>query len=95
MLSTGIRELKNNLSRYVQRVRAGERVVVTDRGRVIAELVPASEEGRRRGSRYASLVSAGVIRPALEEGDPLADLPSLRLRRGTAKALIDADRAER
>lgn len=96
MISTGLRDLKNNLSRYVRRVEAGQRVVVTDRGRVVAELVPPSagpEDGAQ--SRYAALVSAGVVRPALERGDPLADLPSLRLPRGTAAALVDADRGER
>jgi prevent-host-death family protein len=40
MISVGIRELKNNLSRYVRQVAAGECIAVTDRGRVVAELLP-------------------------------------------------------
>jgi prevent-host-death family protein len=40
METVGIRELKNHLSAYVRRVEAGEIVIVTDRGRVVAELVP-------------------------------------------------------
>jgi prevent-host-death family protein len=41
MLTTvGVRELKNRLSEYLRLVRAGERVIVTDRGRPIAELRP-------------------------------------------------------
>lgn len=96
MTSTGIRNLKNNLSRYVRRVEAGERIAVTDRGRVIAELVPPTAgTGRAARSRYEALVAAGLIRQALETGDPLADLPLLRLPRGTAAALIDQDRGER
>lgn len=96
MISTGIRNLKNNLSRYVRRVEAGERVAVTDRGRVIAELVPPSSGlGHPGRSRYDELLAAGLIRPALEQGDPLADLPMLRLPRGTAGALIDEDRGDR
>ena len=94
MISTGIRELKNNLSRYVRRVEAGERVAVTDRGRVIAELVPPSGATGPRRSRYALLVGAGIVRPAVEDGDPLADLPVLGLPPGTATALIDEDRGE-
>ncbi len=95
MTSVGIRNLKNHLSRYVRRVAAGERVAVTDRGRVVAELVPPTggPTGAER-SRYRDLVAAGLIRPALEGGDPLADLPSLRLPPGTAAALIDQDRGE-
>jgi antitoxin (DNA-binding transcriptional repressor) of toxin-antitoxin stability system len=40
MKIVGIRELKNGLSEYLRRVRAGESVLVTDRGEVIAELAP-------------------------------------------------------
>jgi len=40
----GIRELKAHLSRYVAQVKAGERIVVTDRGEQVAELVPISRE---------------------------------------------------
>ena len=38
MRAVGVRELKNRLSEYLRLVRAGERVLVTDRGQVIAEL---------------------------------------------------------
>ena len=41
MQAVGVRELKANLSAYLRRVQAGQRVVVTDRGRAIAALVPA------------------------------------------------------
>jgi prevent-host-death family protein len=95
MISVGIRHLKNNLSHYVRRVEEGERIAVTDRGRVIAELVPpviGSAEGGQ--VRYRALLGAGLIRPAAEKGDPLADLPMLRLPRGSASKLIDQDRGE-
>lgn len=54
----GIRELKNGLSKYIDRVRAGEEVIVTDRGRPVARLsaIDASED------RLADLVAAGVVR---------------------------------
>jgi prevent-host-death family protein len=40
MKTVGLRELKNRLSEYVRHVRDGETVTVTDRGEVVAELVP-------------------------------------------------------
>ena len=40
MKAVGLRELKNRLSEYVRQVRAGEGVLVTDRGEVVAELGP-------------------------------------------------------
>ncbi len=94
MPSVGIRELKNNLSHYVRQVVAGARVTVTDRGRVVAELV-APRDDASSASRYDELVAAGVIRPAIEHGDPLADFPLLELPRGTAARLIDEDRDDR
>jgi len=43
MQTVGIRELKNRLSEYLRRVRLGERVLVTDRGEVVAELLPPGQ----------------------------------------------------
>ncbi len=36
----GVRELRQNLSRHLERVKAGEGLVVTERGRVVARLIP-------------------------------------------------------
>ena len=95
MTSTGIRELKDHLSRYVRRIEAGERIAVTAHGRVVAELVPPAKQSRAgHRSRYDELVATGVIRPALEPGDPLEEWPDIRLPPGTAARLIDADRGE-
>ena len=43
MQTVGVRELKNRLSEYLRRVRLGERVLVTDRGEVVAELLPPGQ----------------------------------------------------
>ncbi len=95
MVATGIRDLKDNLSRYIRRIEAGERIAVTAHGRVVAELVPPETVGKGRGpSRFDELVAAGVIRPPLQSGDPTEDWPEIRLPPGTARKLIDADRGE-
>lgn len=95
MTSTGIRELKDNLSRYIRRIEAGERIAVTAHGRVVAELVPPGTTSRTsRRSRFDELVAEGVIRPPLEPGDPLEAWPDIRLPPGTAAELIDTDRGE-
>jgi prevent-host-death family protein len=95
MTSTGIRELRDRLSRYIRRVEAGERVAITAHGRVVAELVPpgAAARGRSR-RRFDELIAAGTIRPPLESGHPTEDWPDIRLPPGTAAALIDADRGD-
>jgi prevent-host-death family protein len=96
MSSTGIRELKNNLSHYVRQVEAGKRIAVTAHGRVIAELVPPAK-GAAAGqhlNRYNELVAAGIIEPAAEIGGLLPEWPDIRLPPGTAAKLIDEDRGD-
>jgi prevent-host-death family protein len=56
----GVRALKNNLSHYLERVRDGEQVVVTDRGRPIARLVGIEAST----DRLADLIEAGLVQPA-------------------------------
>ena len=43
MLQVGIRELKARLSHYLRRVREGEEVVITDRGKPVGRLLPFVE----------------------------------------------------
>lgn len=94
-MATGIRELKDNLSRYIRRIEAGERIAVTAHGRVVAELVPPGTGVRTPPvSRWDDLIAAGVLHPPAESGDPFEDWPDIRLPRGTAAELIDSDRGE-
>jgi prevent-host-death family protein len=58
-MEVGVRELKQHLSKYLDLVEAGAELVVTDRGRPKARIVPVSEEGRlQRG------IEQGWITPA-------------------------------
>lgn len=43
MPEVGIKVLRDNLSRYITRVREGEEVVVTDHGRAVARIVPLEQ----------------------------------------------------
>jgi len=59
--TVGIAELRQNLSRYLERVKRGERLVVTDRNRPVAELGPV----RTAGAGLDRLLAEGrVSRPA-------------------------------
>ena len=94
MTSTGIRELKDNLSRYIRRIEAGECIAITAHGRVVAELVPPGARAKGTPSRFDELVASSAIRPPLEAGDPTEGWPDIRLPAGTAAELIDAERGE-
>jgi prevent-host-death family protein len=43
MSTVGVRELRQNLSRYLERVKNGASLEVTEHGRVVARLSPAGE----------------------------------------------------
>ena len=58
MSSVGVRDLRNNLSEYLRRVRDGELLVITDRGKPIGELGPAA--GGRNVERARALVRKGL-----------------------------------
>ncbi len=60
--TAGIADLKANLSQYLDQVRRGEEVVITDRGAPIARLVPL-EGGVEEDARIERLVREGVLRP--------------------------------
>ncbi len=68
MRTVGIRDLKQNASSVIRRVKAGESIEVTERGRPVARLVPipASEDPVER------LVAEGLAAPG--EGS-IVDLP--------------------
>ncbi len=43
--TVGVAQLRQNLSKYLRRIEAGERLVVTDRNRPVAELGPPPSTG--------------------------------------------------
>lgn len=96
MRVVGIKVLKNRLSEYVRMAAAGERVLVTDRDRVVAELGPpqtATPEAIGE-ARLAEAVRIGWLRPpVLPAGwvpprEPVAPLAELL-------SELESDRAER
>jgi prevent-host-death family protein len=65
MKSVGLRELKNRLSEYVREVRSGESVLVTDRGEVVAELLPPGQGLDESGVPSGLTALAGGGQPTL------------------------------
>ena len=56
-----VSELKASLSKYLARVKAGEEVVVTERGKAIAKLVPMPQEEDAEMERLRELERRGLI----------------------------------
>jgi prevent-host-death family protein len=60
MTRIGVRELRQNASRYLDRVKAGETVEVTERGVLVAVLQPPTPAASER----ERLISAGQLIPS-------------------------------
>jgi prevent-host-death family protein len=60
MRSTNIADLRNHLTQYLQEVRAGEEIVVRDRQRPIAKIVPFTIDDE--DADEAALVAGGLMR---------------------------------
>jgi antitoxin (DNA-binding transcriptional repressor) of toxin-antitoxin stability system len=96
MIAVGVRELKNRLSEFLRLVRAGEVVLVTDRGEVVAELRQPGGNGERTDlpAGLVELARRGLAtlpEPRPEGGRRYPRLPEIA-EDGTAQRLLDEDR---
>ncbi len=94
--TVGIREMKNRLSDYVRRVRRGETILVTDRGRVVARLTPPAADDGGDDEVIDRLEAEGLLSSRGSENRPelYGDLaPSLP--EGAVVELLDAVRGDR
>lgn len=80
---TGVRELKNKLSHYLREVKKGRSIMITERGKIVATIVPAQEHatteklqklarsglGTWRGGK-----PKGASRSVVVKGKPVADI---------------------
>ncbi|MCB8915400.1 MAG: type II toxin-antitoxin system prevent-host-death family antitoxin [Thermoleophilales bacterium] len=92
-MEVGIRDLKNNLSRHLEKVKEGETIIVTDRGKPVARLEPVGEL-----SNFDRLVAEGLISPALEPKRPNSEYPDpvdIGLEPGEMLRIIDEGRGPR
>jgi len=97
MRTVGLKVLKNKLAEYVRIAAAGERVLIADRDRVVAELVPP-EPGRSEvvgDAVLTSLVREGVLTPPLSPGRGLHVEHPRGERLADVLAELDADRGDR
>lgn len=92
MRTIGIRELKANLSRALRDVQRGERYLVTDRGRVVAELsLPGADVSSSLTATDVArlqMAAAGELRVA-ERPRTTYKRTGIALPDGTAKRLLD------
>jgi prevent-host-death family protein len=87
MIRAGVRRVKDHLTEYLRRIRQGERVVITDRGRPVAAIVGLEEQ---EGSEVGwSLVRQGIGEWGGGKPRGLADAPRVPGRRAEEMVLED------
>lgn len=86
MITAGIKEIKNNLSRYLLRVKAGEEVLITDRGKPVARLIREAEKELPIRDRLRPLIQSGAVifpvqdsrktdlKPVVAPGKPVSEV---------------------
>lgn len=80
--TVGVRELKNQLSSFLDRVKAGEDITVTEHGRPVARLTAVSADV----DRMSELIAAGIVQPS---ANPRRQLPRKRVKLTQGSSLAD------
>jgi prevent-host-death family protein len=95
MKSAQVSELKATLSQYLARVKAGEELIVMERGKPIAKLVPMPRQRDMEAAQLADLVRAGLIRSGSGKlPDGFWKLPRPKDRKRRALHALFTERAE-
>jgi prevent-host-death family protein len=90
--AVGVRELRQNLSRYLERVKEGETLTVTERGHEVARLVPSHPDidpyYLELAEKYGATIPKGDLLETIRNLPPL-DRPAPA---GTTDAFLDESR---
>jgi prevent-host-death family protein len=62
MKTTAISKLKSSLSEYLLKVKAGQEIIITDRGKPIAKIVPIKRSEIEIPAHLLTLERAGMVR---------------------------------
>jgi prevent-host-death family protein len=96
MKAVGIRELKAKLSEYIRLIKAGEDILVTDRGEVVAEIRPARKKliDPKEDQGLQSLARQGCLSLG-GQNNPKAYLELSKLTETPSSQLLDEERGSR
>ena len=95
MKSVNIADLKNSLSQYLNQVKAGNEILISDRNVPIARIVPI-HQSMAQDDELLALAAEGKIRLAQAASeDSFWELPAPRVSARARKRVIDLERDER
>lgn len=91
MIQAGVKELKNGLSYYLREVKEGEKVLITERDKVIATIVPM--ERADEDSKLLSLVKEGFA--VWKGGKPVGSRHPVKIKGKTVSEMVLEDRGRK
>ena len=97
VIAVGCRELKTRLGTYMRQIKDGATIIVTERGRPIAELRPTVAGGGLEERLY-QLAAEGLVTREVREPPPLHDFRPIRAAvpaPGSASEAVTEDREDR
>ena len=95
MKTAAIAKLKATLSKYIDYVKSGEEIMITDRGKPVAKIMPIVG-GISGDARRMSLIRRGIIRPGKGSvsRDLLLNLPIVNISQGDIDRIIREERQD-
>ncbi|HXO28417.1 MAG TPA: type II toxin-antitoxin system prevent-host-death family antitoxin [Thermoanaerobaculia bacterium] len=87
-LAVGCRELKTRLGAYMRQVKAGATLIVTERGRPIAEVRPVAA-GAGLEERLYQLAARGLVSREVRESAPLSHFRPITTASSVSQALVE------
>lgn len=88
MKAAGVKELKNKLSYYLREVKKGKKILITEREKVIATIVPV--ERTDEDSKLLSLVREGFA--VWKGGKPAGSKHPVKIKGKTISEIVLEDR---
>jgi len=88
-MTVGVRELKSRMSECLRRVKQGETVIVTERGKPVGRLIP---QGQTLEERLAELDQAGLIRWSGKKLSPAKPVARVRGKKTVAETIVEQRR---
>ncbi len=85
-LTVGVRELKSQLSKYLRQVKAGRTVMITEHGKVVAQLGPACQSVEEK---MKAMVKAGLAEWDGKRLPPMKPVARVRGNKTVAEMLIE------
>lgn len=88
MITVGIKELKNRLSQYLRKIKQGEKIIITEREKAIAAIVPI--ERTSEDSELLSLIKEGFA--VWKGGKPIGTKHPIKIKGKTVSEIVIEER---